>query len=63
MAEGTAYLLYQKMKEAADSELQSGWLFLTLQQSYYQNLVQNIYWTEQFLKDFPRHTNGPQPFC
>ena len=43
MAEGTAYLLYQRMKEEADSELQSGWLFLKLQQSYYLNLVQNIY--------------------
>ena len=58
MAEGTAYLLYQKIKEEADSELQSGWLFLKLQQSYYHNLVQNIYWSEQFLKDFPSHTNN-----
>jgi hypothetical protein len=56
IAEGTAYLLYQRMKEEADSELQSGWLFLKLQQSYYQNLVQNIQWSEQFFKDFPRHT-------
>jgi len=58
IAEGTAYLLYQRMKEEADSELQSGWLFLKLQQSYYQNLVQNIQWSEQFLKDFPRHTSS-----
>jgi len=57
IAEGTAYLLYQRMKEEADSELLSGWLFLKLQQSYYYNLVQNIYWCEQFLKDFPRHTS------
>jgi len=28
IAEGTAYLLYQRMKEEADSELQSSWLFL-----------------------------------
>jgi len=58
MAEGTACLLYQKMKEEADSEGQSGWLFLTLQQGYYQSLAQNIQWSEQFLKDFPRHTNS-----
>jgi len=57
-AEGTACLLYQKMKEEADSEGQSGWLFLTLQQGYYQSLAQNIQWNEQFLKDFPRHTNS-----
>lgn len=57
IAEGTAYLLYQRMKEEADSELLSGWLFLKLQQSYYHNLVQNIYWCEQFLKDFPSHTS------
>jgi len=58
MAEGTAGLLYQKMKEEADSQQQTGWLFLTLQQGYYQNLAQNIQWSEQFLKDFPRHTNS-----
>jgi len=58
MAEGTAYLLYQRMREEGNSELQSGWLFLKLQQSYYQNLVQNIYWSEQFLKDFPDITDG-----
>jgi len=58
MVEGTACLLYQKMKEEADSEQQAGWLFLTLQQGYYQNLAQNIQWSEQFLKDFPRHTNS-----
>ncbi len=58
IAEGTAHLLYQRMKEKADTELQSGWLFLKLQQSYYQNLVQNIYWCEQFLKEFPSHTNN-----
>ena len=58
IAEGTAFLLYQRLKEEADSELQSGWLFLKLQQSYYHNLVQNIYWSEQFLKDFPILTNG-----
>jgi len=47
-AEGTAGLLYQKMKEEADSQQQTGWLFLTLQQGYYQNLAQNIQWSEQF---------------
>jgi len=57
MAEGTAYLLYQTMKEEADSELQSSWLYLTLQKSYYQNLAQNIKWSEHFLKDFPDITN------
>ncbi len=58
IAEGTAYLLYQRIKKKGDSKLQSGWLFLKLQQSYYHNLVQNIYWSEQFLKDFPSITNG-----
>jgi len=58
IAEGTAYLLYQRMKEKGDPKLQSGWLFLQLQHSYYHNLVQNIYWSEQFLKDFPILTNG-----
>ena len=58
MAEGTAFLLYQQMKEDADSELQAGWLFLTLQEGYYQSLAQNIHWSEQFLKDFPRHTSS-----
>ena len=57
IAEGTAYLLYQRIKKKGDSKLQSGWLFLKLQQSYYHNLVQNIYWSGQFLKDFPSHTN------
>ncbi len=58
IAEGTAYLLYQRIKEEADPELQSGGLFLKLQHSYYYNLAQNIYWSEQFLKDFPSITNG-----
>jgi hypothetical protein len=58
ITEGTAYLLYRRMKEVADPELQSGWLFLKLQQSYYQNLVQNIHWIEHFLKDFPEITDG-----
>ena len=58
ITEGTAYLLYQRMKEAPNSELQLGWLFLKLQQSYYHNLVQNIYWSEQFLKDYPIITDG-----
>jgi len=43
IAEGTAYLLYQRIRDQADPKLQSGWLFLKLQQSYYQNLVLNIY--------------------
>ncbi len=42
IAEGTAYLLYQRIKEEADPELQSGGVFLKLQQSYYYNLAQNI---------------------
>ncbi len=46
------------MKEAPNSELPLGWLFLKLQQSYYHNLVQNIYWSEQFLKDYPIITDG-----
>ncbi len=58
IAEGTAYLLYQRIKEEADPELQSGGLFLKLQHSYYYNLAQNIYWSELFLKDFPSITNG-----
>ena len=58
IAEGTAYLLYQKIKEQAELELQSSWLFLKLQQSYYQNLGQNIHWIEHFLKDFPEITDG-----
>jgi hypothetical protein len=58
IAEGTAYLLFQRIKEEADPELQSGGVFLKLQQSYYYNLAQNIYWSEQFLKDFPRHTSS-----
>ena len=58
IAEGTAYLLYQRIKEEADPELQSGGVFLKLQQSYYYNLAQNIYWSEQFLKGFPRHTSS-----
>jgi len=55
ITEGTASLLYPRMEEEADSELPSGWLFLRLQQSYYQNLVQKFYWSEceLFLKDFP----------
>ncbi|MFB3061492.1 MAG: nucleotidyltransferase family protein [Candidatus Binatia bacterium] len=57
IAEGTAYLLYQRVKKKGDPKLQSGWLFLKLQQSYYLNLVQNISWSDQFLKDFPIHTN------
>ncbi len=28
IAEGTAYLLYQRIKEKGDPKLQSGWLFL-----------------------------------
>jgi hypothetical protein len=58
IAEGTAYLLYRRMKEEADPELQSEWLFLKLQQSYYQNLAQNIHWSEHFLRDFPGITHG-----
>ena len=58
IAEGTAYLLYQRIREEADPEVLSSWLFLKLQQSYYYNLAQNIYWSEQFLKDFPSITNG-----
>ncbi len=57
IAEGTAYLLYQTIKEKGDPKRQSGWLFLKLQQSYYLNLVQNIYWSEEFLKNFPNHTD------
>ncbi len=58
IAEGTAYLLYQRIKKKGDPKLQSGWLFLKLQQSYYQNLAQNIHWSEHFLRDFPDITNG-----
>ncbi len=58
IAEGTAYLLYQRIKEKGDPKLQSGWLFLKLQHSYYHTLVQNIHWSEQFFKDFPILTNG-----
>ena len=31
IAEGTVYLLYQRIKKKGDSKLQSGWLFLKLQ--------------------------------
>jgi len=58
IAEGTASLLYQRIKEKGDPKLQSGWLFLKLQHSYYHTLVQNIHWSEQFFKDFPILTNG-----
>ena len=58
IAEGTAYLLYQRIKEEADPDLQTSWLPLKLQQSYYYNLAQNIYWSQRFLKDFPDITNG-----
>lgn len=60
IGEGTAYLLYQKIKEEGDHELQSRWLFRKLEQSYYNNLAQNIYWMEQFLTDYPKITKGFQ---
>ncbi len=60
IAEGTAYVLYQKLKETGDSKVKSRWLFLQLQQSYYLNLAQNIIWIEQFLEEFPSLTKGFQ---
>ncbi len=60
IAEGTAYLLYQKIKEAADPDLQSRWLFVRLQQSYYLNLAQNIIRVEHFFENYPTITKGFQ---
>ena len=60
IAEGTAYLLYQKIKEAADPQLQSRSLFRQLEQSYYLNLAQNLFWLEQFFKDYSNITEGIQ---
>ncbi len=55
IAEGTAFLLYQRMKEEVDSKLQSGWLFF---KTPAQLLSEPGYWSEQFLKDFSDITNG-----
>lgn len=60
IGEGTAYLLYQKIKEEGDHELHSRWLFRKLEQSYYNNLAQNIYGMEQFLTNYPEITQGFQ---
>ena len=60
IAEGTTYLLYQKLKETGDSKVKSRWLFLQLQQIYYLNLAQNIIWIKNFLEEFPSLTKGFQ---
>ncbi len=60
IAEGTAYLLYQKMKEGGDLELHSRWLFVQLQRGYYLNLAQNIIRIEHFFEDYPTITKGFQ---